>query len=206
MSKMILVATKPNEQIYWVADREGPDGVAVRNDAVVHLDSFWSYVGREADLITPLTGTAFLSEFWTRPSDDQSGEFAQIYVDRSQPIPKELSQTIQPFLIAVPRERSGIEERLDERLIDLSKLKKDGSKSLASHHDVKAAFGRRLRVGAGRKWSLPTEIVEFRSAIGDMGEPATREQVRAFLQTPEAKPIPKKLKYELNKWLLKSDK
>ena len=103
MTKMILVATKPNEQIYWVADARTPDGVVVRHGNIVHLDSFWNYIASGVDPITRLGGTAFLDDFWDSRGPSGAERFSAIYVERSEPVDTDIAKTMTPFLVDVPK-------------------------------------------------------------------------------------------------------
>jgi hypothetical protein len=55
-------------------------------------------------------------------------------------------------------------------------------------------------------WNLPTNLIEFRSAIGSFGSLASERKVREFLKTPAAKPMPKELRKEVDKWIGSSKK
>lgn len=52
----------------------------------------------------------------------------------------------------------------------------------------------------GRRWDLPTSLIELRVAIGDGGM-ATPKEMHAFLKTPAAGPMPKPLRAEVARWL-----
>ena len=103
MSEMILVATKPNEQIYWVLDSKEPDGVAIRDGNIIYLESFWNYVARGVDPVSVLGGTDFLFDFWKRRPVEETGKFASVYVDKTTPIPDGIYKNIKPFLVDVPK-------------------------------------------------------------------------------------------------------
>ena len=126
MSEMILVATKPNEQIYWVLDSKEPDGVAIRDGNIVYLESFWNYVTRGVDPVIVLGGTDFLSDFWKRRPVEETAKFASTYIDKTTPIPNGVYKNIKPFLVDVPKAST---KKVDggadlAMVIDVNKAKK----------------------------------------------------------------------------------
>lgn len=97
--KMILAATGPNEEIYYIIDPEelGVDGVSVSPWETKRI-SFWSYVSRIG--FTESLNNAFLRNLWKE--DFQSENWVKTYFLREKEIPVEEINKIKKFLVEVP--------------------------------------------------------------------------------------------------------
>lgn len=58
----------------------------------------------------------------------------------------------------------------------------------------------------GRSWDLPFELNPLLSHVGTDGYMATPEQMKEFLKSPAAKPMPKETRKEVEKWIASKKK
>jgi hypothetical protein len=100
--KMILAATRKNEEIYFITDPNSPnDGVSVLNGIVKYVP-FWSYVYR--DPVEQLQTNQFLKDLWAKSSSSE--KLTDQYINRTEALPTDLLESIKSLLLDVPPETS----------------------------------------------------------------------------------------------------
>lgn len=104
--RMVLAATNPNEQLFYVVDPEKEFDGVVMSEGTVKYVPFWSYVNR--DKFTRLTGTEFLNRLWVVPQGD-GGEWTRKFFTREEPFDEEDLDSVELLLVNVPEEREPAE-------------------------------------------------------------------------------------------------
>lgn len=139
--KMILAATRPNEEIYFITDPDGPnDGVSVSSGTIRRIP-FWSYVYRYP--VEQLQSNDFLKDLWTQSSSAK--KWTDRYMNRAEALPTDLLEPIKPFLLEVPPETPS---KPAEDFMDLGQPKKASDKGTKPETKARNIPGR-SRVGRG---------------------------------------------------------
>ena len=139
--KMILAATRPNEEIYFITDPDGPnDGVSVSSGTIRRVP-FWSYVYRYP--VEQLQSNDFLKDLWTQSSSAK--KWTDRYMNRAEALPTDLLEPIKPFLLEVPPETPS---KPAEDFMDLGQPKKASDKGTKPETKARNIPGR-SRVGRG---------------------------------------------------------
>lgn len=108
MSSMILAASSPDEQLFWLLAPENPalDGFIIGNGRMKAVP-FWSYVSRTPEL-TPVRGADLLNQLWSK---DESEEWAERFYFRNVPLSEDDLMSVEFLLVEVPDEVDPAEER-----------------------------------------------------------------------------------------------
>lgn len=110
MSGMVLAATSPGEQLFYVLTPEDPwfDGVVMR-DGEVRYVPFWSYVTRNPDLV-PVRGVPLLDQLW---SMDDSEEWVGKFYSHDVPLTEDDVLSVEFLSTTIPEERTAASEPVE---------------------------------------------------------------------------------------------
>ena len=103
MSGMVLAATSPGEQVFYVLTPEDAsvDGVVMRDGEVMYVP-FWSYVTRNPDLV-PVRGVELLDKLWSKDGGD---EWVGKFLTHDVPLTEDEVLSVEFLSTTIPEDRS----------------------------------------------------------------------------------------------------
>ena len=143
--KAALVGVSGGDRLYYIVDAERgeKDGVIERDDGSTIMVNFMSYALKARNLNKMMT-TRFHEILWGGPSESNKEIWEQVFVDKSQEIPKEALEGVTVYT-SLGKKRKAISQKNDDAKRFIKSVSDISIKSCCGEQMVKSIEQKNMR-------------------------------------------------------------